>query len=104
MFKINLDKKRLVIAGIILFLILSVSPSIYFYRQYQRLQQTLKDPSLANKAEVKALVERVGKLIKLPEGEEPTIATVTDLEKLKNQPFFAKAKISPFSIVSILWS
>ena len=57
MAKIQLTKKRLLIGGIILLFILTASPSIYFYRQYQRLQQTLKDPSLANKAEVKTLPE-----------------------------------------------
>ena len=39
------------------------------------------------------IVSRAGKLIILPEGEVPTIATVSDPEKLKDQPFFAKAKV-----------
>lgn len=39
------------------------------------------------------LVSRVGKHLVLPENETPTSATVTDLSKLKDQPFFAKAKI-----------
>lgn len=42
--------------------------------------------------EIKKLVAEVGKLIELPQGETPTIATVTDISKLKDQPFFAKAK------------
>ena len=29
----------------------------------------------------------------LPTGETPTIATVTDLAPLKNQPFFANARV-----------
>jgi len=41
---------------------------------------------------VKKLVLEVGKLIELPIGEDPTVATVTDITKLKDQPFFAKAK------------
>ncbi len=44
-------------------------------------------------AVVTSLVEEVGKLIVLPEGEEPTIATVSDPEKLKDQLFFANAKL-----------
>ena len=46
--------------------------------------EALKDP--------KILIETVGKLIVLPVGEEPTIATVSDPTKLKDQPFFANAK------------
>lgn len=42
--------------------------------------------------EISDLVARVGELIVLPEGEEPTIATVTDPEKLRDQAFFANAK------------
>lgn len=43
-------------------------------------------------AEVDALVEQVGKLISLPTDEKPTVATVTDASKVKDQPFFANAK------------
>lgn len=42
--------------------------------------------------EIDDLVAEVGKLIVLPEGEDPTIATVTDPEKLRDQVFFANAK------------
>lgn len=37
-------------------------------------------------------MEEVGKLIDLPTGEEPTLATVTGIEKLRSQPFFQRAK------------
>lgn len=37
------------------------------------------------------VVTAVGKLIDLPQGETPTVATVTDLSKLRNEPFFAHA-------------
>ena len=42
--------------------------------------------------DVDTLVDEVGKIIKLPEGEAPTIATVTDLEKVKDQAFFKNAQ------------
>ncbi|MBI2096145.1 MAG: hypothetical protein HYT43_00720 [Candidatus Taylorbacteria bacterium] len=38
------------------------------------------------------IVERVAKLILLPSDETPTVAAVSDVNKLKNQPFFEKAK------------
>lgn len=71
----------------------------YFFFQYQKtnkeLQNIKTDPSILQKAaqeDIKKLVAEVGKLIVLPEGEDPTVATVTDIEKLKNEVFFQKAK------------
>lgn len=46
----------------------------------------------AAEMETKETVERVGKLIALPEGEQPTVATVSDPAKLKDQAFFAKTQ------------
>jgi cytoskeletal protein RodZ len=43
-------------------------------------------------AEVDALVGRVSRLMALPTDETPTVATVTDAEKVKDQPFFANAE------------
>lgn len=51
------------------------------------------DPQKIARQESKTLVETVGKLIVLPEGEDPTIATVSNVERLKDQPFFARAKV-----------
>lgn len=70
-------------------MVLSFGTAVYFYNEYSGLKQ---DPNKVAQEEVSKLVAQVGKLIVLPEGETPTIATVTDLEKLKDQSFFAKAK------------
>lgn len=51
-----------------------------------------KDPNSVAKEEIKELVSKLSKLVVLPEGEEPVVATVTDKEKLKDQPVFAKAE------------
>lgn len=61
----------------------------YFYWQSLDAQ---KDPEALDQAEVDALVAEVGELIVLPTDEKPTIATVAEPEKLKNQAFFANAK------------
>lgn len=39
------------------------------------------------------MVERVGKLMLLPEDEQPTLATVSDLSSLEGQVFFANAEL-----------
>lgn len=44
------------------------------------------------KEEIEDVVTQVGKHIVLPEGEAPTVATVTDPALLKDQAFFANAK------------
>lgn len=59
----------------------------------KQLEQSNKQQLLNNKEESQELIEKVGRLIVLPENEQPTIATVTDLAKLKGQPFFARAQI-----------
>ncbi len=61
----------------------------YFYNQVRLLKQ---DPQIVAQREVDDLVARVGRLVVLPEGETPTIATVSDPEALKDQAFFAKAQ------------
>lgn len=43
-------------------------------------------------AEANALIAKVSKLMVLPADETPTIATVTDIEAVKDQPFFANAQ------------
>ncbi len=60
----------------------------YFYTQMYKLK---KNPNVAAQAEVADLVSKIGKLVLLPEGEVPTVATVSDPEALKDQTFFANA-------------
>ncbi len=64
----------------------------YFFLQYQKTQALLKNPNQATAEEATQLVMRVGKLIELPTSENPTIATVSDVTKLVDQPFFSKAQ------------
>lgn len=67
--------------------------SVYFFLKYQDASMELKKKSEgADKTEVLMILEKVSKLIEVPTDEEPTVATVTDKEKLKEQKFFAKAE------------
>ena len=86
-----LSKKPIIVILVVAVLALAVVPSVYFYTKYQKSQMLLKNPTEAAKEEVKALTARVGTLIELP-NEEPTVATVSDKEKLADQPFFAKSE------------
>ena len=85
------SKKIVISIIIIIAFAIATLPAYYFYNKYQKAQQLVNNPSLATQKEVKILVEKVGKLIELPTNETPTVATVSDKEKLKDQIFFAKA-------------
>jgi len=85
----NLYTKKSVIVLLIL-LVASSGLAYYFYSQFSA-QRNISGQQ-TSQAEVKALIEKVGHLILLPEGEDPTIATVVDPEKLKDQPFFANSE------------
>ncbi|MCL4199849.1 hypothetical protein KJZ67_00725 [Patescibacteria group bacterium] len=85
-----MDKRPVIVAFIILiFLTIGGSGAgIYYYSEYRKLAQRFNNPQ----AEVKDILTKVGKLMELPEGEEPTVATVQDAEQIRSQPFFAKAQ------------
>jgi hypothetical protein len=67
--------------------------SFYYYSRYQHAQELLRNPTAAVQEEAATLVGRVGAHFVLPQGETPTIATVSDKDKLANQPFFVKAEV-----------
>ena len=58
----------------------------------QELKSFKTSPEEAAGREVDKLVSEVAKLIDLPDDEKPTIATVRDPQKVKDQPFFEKAQ------------
>lgn len=60
--------------------------------EISRLKASPQAAQDAAKSEIKKLVEQVSKLIAVPQDEAPTVATVSDSEKLKVNPFFSDAK------------
>lgn len=67
-------------------------------------------PEAQANRELQEVISKVGRLIVLPEGETPTLATVEDPSKLAGQPFFANAEkgdhvlIYPAAKKAILYS
>ncbi len=86
----------------IIILLVSLGLNFYFYQGRQ-------NPSAESQAEAEKVVVEVRKLILLPEDEVPTVATVSDPQKLKDQPFFSRAEsgdkvlIYTKSAKAILW-
>lgn len=87
-----LSKSVLIPAGIVILLAATAAPSYYFYSQYQKTQALLKNPAEAAREENRQLVSKISKIVDLPSGEDPTVATISDKEKLAAQPFFARAQ------------
>mgnify|MGYP001224106626 CR=1 FL=1 len=72
-----------------------VGGSVFGYTQYREVaneNKRLSNPEESAKLETERLKAQIAKLVDVPADEEPTIATVVDIGKLKNQPFFAKAE------------
>lgn len=78
--------KLFLIVGVAILVIGLLSSSIYFYYQYSSLKEE------GGKEEIALYLKQLEKMVVLPKGEEPTLATVTDKEKLSGQSFFANAQ------------
>jgi hypothetical protein len=85
------DKNKIFLIALAVLVIIFGGTTVYFYQQSTKLKQ---DPQKAAQESTQELISKVSKLIVLPAGETPTVATVTDPEKLKKeQPFFANASV-----------
>src|SRR5579862_3684246 len=71
------SRSLIIIIAFAIILIAAIGIAIYFYIQYQQTQEQLNRTTQSN--EQAALLNEVGKLIVLPSGEQPQIATVTDV-------------------------
>lgn len=87
--KKKISYKTISLVIIIVIALLGVGSAIYFYNQYSALKA---NPNLEAQKETQALVSKVGGLMQLPADETPTVATVSDANKLKDQTFFKDAK------------
>lgn len=76
---------------IVLLLIGAAALTAYGVTQKPEVLGLSNDPNAKAAAEVQSVIAEVGKLMDLPAGEQPVLATVSDVDKLKEQPFFRKA-------------
>ncbi len=78
-------KKSLVLLVVVLLLVTAAVWTIY-------MKSANQNTTAANETQIEDLIKKVGNLIVLPTGENPTVATISDINKLKNQPFFRNAQ------------
>ena len=72
--------------------VLALVGLLYGYINTKNQLEAARQPGSSSGTEAQQLQDKVGKLVQLPEGQTPTIATVNNASKLKNQAFFANAQ------------
>jgi hypothetical protein len=82
-------KKIVIRTLVIAAFVLITAAAVYFYLQTVKLKKTPADVAAA---QVKDTVAKVSRLILLPQGETPTLASVSDPSLLKSQTFFDKSQ------------
>lgn len=96
----QITKTKKIIIGLVLLSISAISIAGYSFYQYinarREFEVALNDPNAlqkANQKELQKLLAEIGKFMKLPSDEEPSVVIISDLDKLKGQAFFQNAKI-----------
>lgn len=84
---LNLSNAGLIVIVVLAILFIGTLGTTYYF--YQKAHSVIsKDPQ----KELEQTIKMVGKHLVLPTNETPTMATVSDPEKLRDQAFFANAK------------
>jgi len=88
---IKKHKQNLIMFGLPIFFGILV---VICWQIYQAggITKAFSSPEKVAENEVKQTLKQVSNLILLPQGEMPTIATVTDISLLPKQPFFQQAQ------------
>jgi len=85
--------KKIIKVGFTVFIVILIFGSLgtagYFYQQYKEIKD---NPNKVSTDEINSLTVVISKFMDLPIDEIPTLATVTDKEKLTDQDFFKKSE------------
>lgn len=82
-------RKTLFLLAVLLVVSGSLISTFYFYQKYQQIKN---NPQAIAKEEIASVTDVIARFMDLPADEEPTLATVTDQEVLKDQNFFKNAQ------------
>lgn len=92
-------KYKNLVSTLAILAIIGIGISAFLFYQYQKTQKELQAIKKittasqgANNDQLSKILAEVSKIMKLPEGEVPTMATISDVNKLKDQPFFKNSK------------
>jgi len=90
--KTEKGKKPVLTIALGILTIVALGVAGFYFNKYQKTNKILTNPEGVNAEEAKKLTSKISKFYNLPAGETPNVATVLDIEKLKDQPFFKDAK------------
>ncbi|MEI8344338.1 MAG: LytR C-terminal domain-containing protein [Candidatus Moraniibacteriota bacterium] len=79
---------RIVVAALVVLLLVAGSGYAYFYRLNKKVSSNQNSSSRT----LQEIENRINTFMDLPTDEVPVLATVTDIEKIKDQKFFSKAQ------------
>lgn len=82
----------MIIVVVTILLVGSLGVSGYFYMKWKSATTVVVVDPEEEQEEVREITTVVSAFMELPQGEEPTIATVVDREKLRDQSFFKSAE------------
>jgi hypothetical protein len=82
-----IKSKKILIPLLVVFVLIVVASSAFAFMKFNENKST----TAGSDKEIQEVTEKVSKLIDVPEGETPQLATVSDINKLKGEPFFSKA-------------
>lgn len=91
-------KGKFAVVIIVVLLIASLAGMFVLYQKYQDTQSevqklsTVQGQQELNKTQINQLLGEMRSIIVLPEGEDPVVATITDISKLENNDFYKDAK------------
>lgn len=84
-----MSKKKIILLSIsLVVLLVGIGLFTFFYRDYKKVKN---NPDIIAKEEIGNVTKAIGKFMDLPD-EVPTLATVTDKDKIKDQEFFKHAE------------
>ena len=82
-------KNKVLIISIVALIVVFAGVAGFFFWKWQSLKTS---PEVAAQETSSRIVEKVGKIYQLPKNEQPTVALIQDIQKLKDQSFFEKAQ------------
>ena len=89
---LQLSQIWVLVISFIVLLLVALVPSVFFYQKYKKTQLLLTNPTAASKEQLQELLKTIDKIIELPRGEDPSVATVSDKTKLQDNAFFNQAE------------
>ena len=85
----SVSRKTIVTLALCVVAVAGIGTGYYFYAKYRTLVQ---NPEIVTQREVDWLKTKIGRLILLPDDENPSVATVLNKDGLQEEAFFKKAE------------